>query len=275
MRNAVLLRYQLVPYLYTVARETYENGLSVCRPLYYDYPESEEAYRFEKEYMFGENLLIAPIVEPMQKGYAKLEVWLPGGSDWYEWSTGTLLKGGQIVERSFGLAEYPVYIKAGSILPLYDRVENLSRNDEEIVLTVFPGQKGSFRMYEDNGNDKHYARKYAYTLLSVEQSGPDLTVTIGAREGHYRDMPAERSFKIKILSSVVPEQFTVNGQTVAYEYLGEELALVIPLPEKPCAKEKVVQIRYPASRTEVNDGLIGQFRRLSKAISALKSGTQA
>ena len=141
LRNAVLLRYQLVPYLYTMARETYENGLSVCRPLYYDYPESEEAYRFEKEYMFGENLLIAPIVEPMQKGYAKLEVWLPGGSDWYEWSTGTLLKGGQIVERSFGLAEYPVYIKAGSILPLYDRVENLSRNDEEIVLTVFPGQK--------------------------------------------------------------------------------------------------------------------------------------
>lgn len=270
LRNAVLLRYQLVPYLYTMARETYENGLSVCRPLYYDYPESEEAYRFEKEYMFGENLLIAPIVEPMQKGYAKLEVWLPGGSDWYEWSTGTLLKGGQIVERSFGLAEYPVYIKAGSILPLYDRVENLSRNDEEIVLTVFPGQKGSFRMYEDNGNDKHYAREYAYTPLSVEQSGPDLTVTIGAREGHYRDMPAERSFKIKILGSVVPEQLTVNGQTVAYEYLGEELALVIPLPEKSCAKEKVVQIRYPVSRTEVNDGLIGQFRRLSKAISALK-----
>ena len=125
-------------------------------------------------------------------------------------------------------------------------------------------------MYEDNGNDKHYAREYAYTPLSVEQSGSDLTVTIGAREGHYRDMPAERSFKIKILGSVVPEQLTVNGQTVAYEYLGEELAVVIPLPEKSCAKEKVVQIRYPASRTEVNDGLIGQFRRLSKAISALK-----
>lgn len=66
------------------------------------------------------------------------------GNDWFEWTTGTLLKGGQIIERSFTLTEYPVYVKAGSVLPLYNRVKNLNSNSEEIIVNIFPGENGSF-----------------------------------------------------------------------------------------------------------------------------------
>ena len=89
--------------------------------------------------------------------------------EWYEWHTGALLEGNRIVERSFAIDEYPIYVKAGAILPLYlENVMNLNNNDEEIAVTVFPGGSGTmaFNLYEDNGNDKNYASEYAVTKLT-------------------------------------------------------------------------------------------------------------
>ena len=143
-------RYEMAPYIYTMARKAYDEGLSLCRPMYYDYPEDNEAYDFRNQYMFGDDMLVAPITAPGQDGYATLKIWLPQG-EWYEMSTGTLLQGGQVVERSFALDEYPVYVKAGAVLPMYtDEVMNLSGNDETVVVTVFPGAAAdTFQLYED------------------------------------------------------------------------------------------------------------------------------
>lgn len=126
IRNAILQRYEMAPYVYTMARKTYDEGLSVCRPLYYDYPESKEAYDYRSQYMFGDQMLIAPVTAPMKGDYSTLNVWLPAGTDWYEWHTGTMLKGGQTVIRTFAIDEYPIYIKAGSVLPFCDRVKSLA-----------------------------------------------------------------------------------------------------------------------------------------------------
>lgn len=270
LRNVVLLRYQLAPYIYTMARETYDNGISLCRPMYYDYPEAKEAYSFNNEYMFGNNMLVAPIVKPMESGISKVKVWLPEGNDWFEWNTGTLLKGGQTVERSFTLSEYPVYVKAGSILPFYNRVKNLNKNNEEITVSVFPGNKGSFSLYEDNGNDKNYSAEYATTKLTSERKDQDLEVTIGARTGTYSDMFGNRQFKVKVYGSTIPESVTVNGQKTAYEYLGDELALLITVPELACGKEKKIIIHYPSMIPELNNGLVSKLKLFSKTITALK-----
>ena len=115
--------------------------------------------------MFGDQMLIAPVTAPMKGDYSTLNVWLPAGTDWYEWHTGTMLKGGQTVTRAFAIDEYPIYIKAGSILPFCDRVKSLADDDLSYVVTVFPGGDGAFELYEDNGNDKEYDRKYACTSL--------------------------------------------------------------------------------------------------------------
>ena len=139
LREIVRQRYEMAPYIYTMARKAYDEGLSLCRPLYYDYPECNEAYSFRNEYMFGDDMLIAPITTPANGDYSELKIWLPKGY-WYELHTGTLLKGDQIINRYFAIDEYPIYIKAGSVLPMYsDEVMNLNNNDEDIVVTIFPG----------------------------------------------------------------------------------------------------------------------------------------
>lgn len=271
IRQTIRQRYEMAPYIYTMARKGYDEGLSLCRPMYYDYPENKEAYDFRSEYMFGDNMLVAPATAPTKDGYTPVSVWLPEG-EWYELHTGTLLKGGQVLERPFAISEYPVYVKAGSVLPMYtDEVMNLNGNDEDIVVTVFPGGNGtsSFDLYEDNGNDKHYASEYAVTRLTASRQGQEQTVVIGKREGQYKDMPAERAFKVKVLSSVIPESVTVNGKAAEYEYLAEEFALLVSLPEMSCNEEKVVKITYPAQNVEMN-GLLGASRRMARSMEGLK-----
>lgn len=244
LRSTIRQRYALAPYIYTMARKAYDEGISLCRPMYYEWPEASEAYAFRNQYLFGDDILVAPVTAPGKEGYATVKVWLPEGK-WYEWQTGTMLDGGRTVERTFALDEYPVYVRAGAILPMYgDTVKNLNANDEEILLTLFPGGSGEFSLYEDNGDDKRYAAEFARTHLKSVRDGNLLTVTVGKRTGAYRGMPAERKFSVKVLASAAPVSVTVDGAKADWTYLGEEFALVVEIPRTDCAAEKVVCIRY-------------------------------
>ena len=271
LRDIVNNRYAMAPYIYAMARKTYEDGISLCRPMYYDYPDNEEAYANRNEYMFGDQMLVSPITSPMNDGISTQKVWLPAGNDWYETASGTLLKGGQTVERKFQLDEYPLYIKAGSIIPEYGKVKNLRSNDETITVTVYPGAAdGSFAMYEDNGNDKHYATEFATTQLTSTHNGNELNVTIGERKGKYAEMPAKRQFKLKVVATAVPEKVTVNGKAVEFEYDGNNLSLLVDIPETDCNTAKHITVTYPENATDVTDGLIGKFRHIQQNVVALK-----
>ena len=190
LRNTVRQRYTMAPYIYSMARRAYDDAIALCRPMYYDYPKAQEAYDFRNEYMFGDQMLVSPITSPMTGTYSVQKTWLPEG-EWFELATGTLLKGGSTVERTYAIDEYPIFVKAGAVLPFYtDKVQNLQGNDEDVVVAVFPGAEGgSFSMYEDNGDDQKYATEYATTALTSRVEGNELTVTIGARKGSYKDMP--------------------------------------------------------------------------------------
>jgi len=271
IRETIRQRYVMAPYIYTMARKGYDDGISLCRPMYYDYPENKEAYEFRNEYMFGDDVLVMPVTAPVENDYAQVRVWLPEG-EWYEWHTGALLKGNQIVERSFAVDEYPIYIKAGAILPMYlDNVMNLNGNDEEVAVTFFPGggDTAEFKLYEDNGNDKNYASEYAVTKLSSVRNGNEQTLVIGKREGAYKDMPLARPFKVKVLSSLIPQSVTVNGHPAKYHYSGEDFALLIDVPAQACDQEKVVKIVYPSEKVDLN-GLLGASRRIAKSMEQLK-----
>ena len=277
IRQTVRQRYDMAPYIYAMARKGYDEGIALCRPLYYEWPEAQEAYdvKFRSQYMFGDDMLIAPVTKPMTDGFAEMEIWLPEGS-WYELHTGVLLEGGAVVKRHFALDEYGVYIKAGSVLPFYgEEVNNLNSNDEDIYVTVFPGGEGCFEMYEDAGNDKDYAESYATTHISSRWNSNVQTVTIAPRKGSYEGMPAEREFKIKVLASEAPVNVTVNGEKVPYEYLGEDLAFLIDVPVADCSVEKTVVITYTDDRPALSDGLIGLSRRMARSIEALKFRTGA
>ena len=116
LRSTIRQRYALAPYIYTMARKAYDEGISLCRPMYYEWPEASEAYAFRNQYLFGDDILVAPVTAPGKEGYATVQVWLPEGK-WYEWQTGTMLDGGRTVERTFALDEYPVYVRRAPSCP--------------------------------------------------------------------------------------------------------------------------------------------------------------
>lgn len=274
LRDIVKTRYALNPYIYTMARKTYDEALPLCRPMYYDYADSPEAYDQKDEYMFGDNMLVRPVTAPLQGAKAMQAVWLPKGADWYEVASGKLLKGGQTVKNGFHLDEIPVYVKAGSIIPMYgDTLKNLRGNDNPVIVNVYPASGDATSKadyYEDAGNDKQYASQYAVTPLSAERSGNKLTVTVGARKGSYAGMPANRKYQVKVVASVLPEKVLVNGQDAPFHYDGMSLSLLVDLNNTDCSTAKTVEIIYPSNSQCVANGEIGQMRRVRDNVYQLK-----
>lgn len=280
--EAIRLRYALVPYIYTMARKTYDTGIGLCRPMYYDYPKASQAYSFSREYMFGDQLLVSPVGTPSTDGYTNVKVWLPAGNDWYEWHTGTLLKGGQELERSFAIDEYPLYVKAGSVIPMYgDEVQDLDATPDKVILGVFPGGDGRFALYEDNGNDKVFNEQHATTEITAKVNGRQLSVAIGGSVGSYKGMPAKREYVIKVFGSEMPERVLVDGKplpfadnlhSAGWDYTGQQLCLNISLPEMDCRKARHVEVFYSRThQARVTDGLTEKFKRLSLITTELKN----
>lgn len=272
--SAVRLRYQLAPYNYTMARKCYDTGISLCRPLYYDYPNEEAAYQNKTEYMFGDDMLVAPIGTPMQDGRSTVTVWLPPGNDWYEWHTGTLLKGNQTVTRSFSITEYPIYIKAGAVIPMYaDTLQNLKKEPNKQIFGLFPGMANgtsSARLYEDNGDDQQYDKQYAVTNIIVRNNGYE-KITVYPRKGVYNGITSHKDYEFKLYGSQIPQSLTVNGKPGSYRYDGSELALIIDVPNMDCNKALNINIHYdPTRQVNINDGLVEKMKRMRFAVKALK-----
>lgn len=271
LANVINGRYALVPYIYTMARKTYESGLSLCRPLYYDNPEAKEAYEFKEEYMFGDNMLIAPVTSEVDSvdGYASVKVWLPEG-EWLEYETGKMLQGAATYERRFTIDEYPVYVKAGSIIPYFGKLKNLSGTNQAVTIRVFPGaDKGEFVFYEDNGEDKNYVTEYANTNLSYTRQGNQLCITIGARKGQYKDMPAKRHFYVALPCQKAPLTISCNGRKLPFIYDGLNLEATIDLGMIDCSTATTIQIDMP-EQYDLVDGTKANFRHIQTVVKDYK-----
>lgn len=280
--KAIRLRYNLVPYIYSMSRETNTKAIALCRPMYYDYPTNSEAYSFNRQYMFGNNLLISPIGVPAVDGYSKIRVWLPSGNDWFEWNTGTMLKGGRVYERNFSIDEYPIYVKAGSVIPMYnDKVDNLDKNPDNLTLAVYPGGSGSFDLYEDNGNDKTFDKEHALTTIKSEVTADETIITISATKGKYKDMPVKRQFNLKLFGSEIPQEVSCDGKSIpfsrhetpgSWKYNGKELCLIISLPINAHSKLLQIKVAYKKGRNmDINNGIVEKFKRLSEVTTEIKS----
>ncbi len=283
LQKSISLRYELAPYIYTMARKTYDEGIGLCRPMYYDYPKVEQAYQYPSQYMFGDNVLVAPIGKAGVEGISKVKVWLPAGDDWYEWQTGTMLKGGQEIEREFTIDEYPIYIKAGAVIPMYHNVKNLQSEPNQTVIGIFPGNSGSFDIYEDAGDDKNYDTQYALTTVSSVNTDRTQHITIFPRKGAYKEMPETKDYTIKVYGAEMPKSVSVNGVKLNYgfimnnrdwNYSGKELAIIIPLPLAQCNSKHEIVIEYDKEHVmNVNVGLVKRFKELSKRYSEYKFGS--
>jgi alpha-glucosidase (family GH31 glycosyl hydrolase) len=149
------LRYQLMPYTYTVAREARDTGMPFMRALWLHYPQDPEAVKLGSEYLWGRDLLVAPVTEKAAKSW---RVYLPAG-DWFNWWTGEKVSGGQWVERPVDLATMPIYVRAGAIIP-FDPVRQYTSEpvDGPTSLKIFPGADGEFTLYDDDGESPAYLK---------------------------------------------------------------------------------------------------------------------
>jgi alpha-D-xyloside xylohydrolase len=156
------LRYKLMPYLYSLGKHTYDSGAPFMRALFMDFPDDTAASTINDEYMFGPAFLVAPVTE---QGRQSRGVYLPAGTDWYNYWTGEKLAGGQSLDVAAPIDRIPLFVRAGSIIPLGADVPNTSVSQALVEVRVYPGKDAQFELYEDDGVSNDYEKKGGQTTL--------------------------------------------------------------------------------------------------------------
>jgi alpha-D-xyloside xylohydrolase len=217
------LRYRLMPYIYTLAGDTYHRDGTIMRALAMDFPDDPNVRDMGEEYMFGPAFLVAPVTEFRAR---TREVYLPAGTPWYNFHTGRAYEGGQTITADAPLTRIPLFVRAGSIVPTGPEIEYTDQNlAGPITLFVYAGADGSFDLYEDDGET--YAHQHgAFTRIPIRYDDASGTVTIGAREGEYPGMVRQRTFNIRWISGPSRDAANFDAQpdrTVRYS--GAEVAV--------------------------------------------------
>jgi alpha-D-xyloside xylohydrolase len=186
------LRYRMMPYIYSLAAKVTNEDYTMMRPLVMDWRADERVRDIGDEYMFGPAFLVSPV---WAKDATKREVYLPQGG-WYDFWTGERVAGGKDIEVEAPLETMPLYIRAGSIVPLGPEIEWANeRPDGEIELRVYRGADGRFDLYDDEGDSYRY-EKGARSLVPIRWNEKAGVLSIGAREGEYAGMPVKRTFHV-------------------------------------------------------------------------------
>lgn len=282
MIDAIRHRYELVPYLYGECRRGVDTGLSLVRPMYHEHPELDEAYEVSGQYHLGEGLIVSPVVGPRgDDAMAEVSTWLPPG-DWYDVAHGRTLHDrtgvGRWVTSHYLLEEVPVFARAGTVVPGQRDVDRLeSACYPNLVLTAYPGRKGSHDLYEDDGHSQGYLKGRSVTVaLRHRTMSRSRMLEIAPAEGSYRGWRARRDVEVRFVGEVPPTSVLVDDRLVERSERSEAgrwwfdalaASVVVSLVDVDLRKGAIVEIRRaaPARRREaeeVLDGYVGLQRRL-------------
>jgi alpha-glucosidase/alpha-D-xyloside xylohydrolase len=189
------LRYRLMPYLYSVVRESTQTGLPVMRALWLHHSDDPAAVARGDEYLWGRDILVAPVVE---QGAASRKLYLPRGA-WYDWWTGERTDGGREIARNVDLATTPLYVRAGAIIPTGPvKQYTAEKVDAPLTLTVYPGADGSFLHYEDEGNGFAYRNG---EWMGLDLAWSDARKTLSIRLSRGSKVLDKRDLEIKVGTS--------------------------------------------------------------------------
>lgn len=245
--DAIKLRYALLPYSYSTAHDVSANRGSFIRALNMDFPADRNVHDCADKFMYGRSLLVAPVVHAqytpeetisadawlnLPRGsydYKKYKdavnfndpkshsVYLPAGTDWWDFFSGERFKGGTTLTRDVTLNSIPLFAKAGSIVPIGPDVQYATEKPwDNLEIKVFPGADGEFVLYEDEGDNYNY-EKGVFSTIPFRYNDKKKVLTIGARNGSFPGMKAMRNFSI-----VLPD-----GSSRPVEYNGEEITVAL------------------------------------------------
>jgi alpha-D-xyloside xylohydrolase len=197
IRKMLNLRYRLLPYIYSEAWQITKNGSTLMRPLVMDFKDDTTALDQPYEYMFGKSFLIAPVIKPKAE---IRELYLPKGTDWYDFWTSEKTNGGLTINKAVPIDIIPVYVKAGSIIPVGPDVQYAGEKRwDNLEVRIYPGADGEFTLYEDE-NDNYNYEKGKYSIITFQWEDAKKTLTINNRKGSFLGMLNERKFNIVIIS---------------------------------------------------------------------------
>ncbi|MGV8976620.1 MAG: TIM-barrel domain-containing protein [Cellulomonas sp.] len=202
------LRYRLLPYLYSLAGATTQHAYTPMRSLVFDFRHDPAVFDVTDQFMLGPALLVCPVTHPIHHGPDSepltgvpltRRVYLPAGCDWYDFWTGRRHLGGQTIDADASLDRIPLFVRAGSVLPLGPVVEHTGQDPHgPVELRVFPGADGTFELYDDAGDGYGYEGGELTTTL-LDWSDATRTLTIGDRTGSYPAMPDRRRFAVVVV----------------------------------------------------------------------------
>jgi len=221
------LRYRLMPYIYSLAGLVTLEDYTMYRALAFDFRNDPIAHNITDQFMFGPALLVNPVTSPMYYGPNSTpligrektrKVYLPAGTDWYDFWTNDRFTGGQIVEANSDLDTIPLFVRSGSIIPMGPDISYADEHPNDIIfLKIYPGQDGSFTLYEDEGDNYNYEKGY-FSTIKMRWDEQDYCLVIEDRHGHFIGMEPTRVFHISVVGQEIELQIAYAGKQITVNF---------------------------------------------------------
>ncbi|AZQ65001.1 DUF5110 domain-containing protein [Flammeovirga pectinis] len=218
------LRSELMPYIYSTVWQAHTETLPVLRGMYLEYPETEEAYLHENQYLWGDAFISAPITSA-GKGDNKIasqDVWLPEGV-WYHFFNQEKFEGDQVITSSADINAFPLFIKGGLPIPMQDYTPRMTTSSiQNLRVKCYPGlqnQESSFKLYEDDGTSINYKKgEYTVTNLTYKRKDNTHKITITPEEGNFANQLKNRTYQVEFMGAKKAKSATINGKKAKVVY---------------------------------------------------------
>jgi alpha-glucosidase len=207
------LRYEMMPYIYSMAHVANQTGMPMARAMSFLYPNEEMAWNHELQYMWGSEMLVAPGLN-LEGRDSIQNIWLPAETDWYYMWDNTKYQGGQVLNFNVKFGEIPLFIKAGAIIPKREFAVSVAKlSDERLILDVYAGSDGKYSLYEDDGVSEYYLTKNELRITDIEffNSG---RVVVNPAKGSYAGGAESRDYVIRIINAKNTKSVRINGKKI-------------------------------------------------------------
>ena len=222
--ESINLRYKLLPYIYSTSWDVSHNNGTFMRPLIMDFAADLKTHEIGNEYMFGSSFLVAPVTQYKARTWP---VYLPKGSNWYNFWTNKYYNGGQTVATDASIDKVPLYVKSGSIVPFGPKVQySTEKKWDNLEIRIYSGADGKFLLYEDENDNYNYEKGF-FSTIKFKWNNIEKKLSIEGREGNFKGMLKSRKFRVTVVnldeaktdgSVETIKNITYNGKKISVKF---------------------------------------------------------
>lgn len=258
MRTSFRLRSRFFPTVYSAVRQSCAESIPLLRPMYLEYPDLPDAYRQPQQYLFGDNILVAPVVEPGAgpNQLARQAVWFPPGSAWFNFFTGERYAGGAEALVAAEIDEFPLYLRGGTPVAMRPFVQRPGTAPlTELIVRCYPGPDGqtsSSALYEDDGETVAFrSGAFAQTRMSYTRKENEVTVRVEPTDGDYNGQVKERAITVELPATEPATEVAIDGQPAKGAFTAAESMNIVRIPPRSIRLGCTVTVSAPNESSEL------------------------